>query len=290
MEQEKIGKFIAKLRKDKNLTQQQLAEKIGVTDRAISKWETGRGMPDLSLLIPLCKELDISINELLSGEYLQEEIYKEKLEENIIKTIDYSKKEIKENKKKFLVILGVIIISVMLLISMFSIDINRIRNNKPVIFSNWGFDYVPPVDLSEEEMELTIKNYLVNKNDLESKHYNNEKWFVSFRTYLIEEKEKDKLYIFYIWVLEESYYLKDGKVVSDSGSSIPYKFIIKKENNKFVVDSYQIPRDGSLYQKDMKKLFPNDVLKQMNLVQQDGTIERLSLDIEEQVNLYFHLS
>lgn len=290
MEQEKIGKFIAKLRKDKNLTQQQLAEKIGVTDRAISKWETGRGMPDLSLLIPLCKELDISINELLSGEYLQEEIYKEKLEENIIKTIDYSKKEIKENKKKFLVILGVIIISILLLVSMFSIDINRIRNNKPVIFSNWGFDYVPPVDLSEEEMELTIKNYLVNKNDLESKHYNNEKWFVSFRTYLIEEKEKDKLYIFYTWVLEESYYLKDGKVVSDSGSSIPYKFIIKKENNKFVVDSYQIPRDGSLYQKDMKKLFPNDVLKQMNLVQQDGTIERLSLDIEEQVNLYFHLS
>lgn len=289
MEQEKIGKFIAKLRKDKNLTQQQLAEKIGVTDRAISKWETGRGMPDLSLLIPLCKELNISINELLSGEYLQEEIYKEKLEENIIKTIDYSKKEIKENKKKFLTVLGVIIISILLLVSMFSIDINRIRNNKPVIFSNWGFDYVPPVDLSEEEMKLVIKNYLVNKNDLESKHYNNEKWFVSFRTYLIEQKEEGVFNI-YAWVLQESYYLKDGKVVLDSGSSIPHKFIINKENNKFVVDNYQIPRDGSLYQEDMKKLFPKAVLEQMNLVQQDGTIERLSLDIEEQVNLYFHLT
>ena len=73
MNQEKIGKFISKVRKEKKLTQKQLAEKLGITDRAISKWENSKSMPDLSLLKPLCNILDITINELLSGEYINEE-------------------------------------------------------------------------------------------------------------------------------------------------------------------------------------------------------------------------
>ena len=62
MDQEKIGKFIFELRKEKKMTQQELADKIGVTDRAISKWENGRGMPDLSLMKPLCDVLGITLN------------------------------------------------------------------------------------------------------------------------------------------------------------------------------------------------------------------------------------
>ena len=84
MNQEKIGKFILELRKEKNMTQQELADKIGVTDRAISKWENGRGMPDLTLMKPLCRELGITINDLLSGEKIDKKDYQEKLEENII--------------------------------------------------------------------------------------------------------------------------------------------------------------------------------------------------------------
>lgn len=288
MEQEKIGKFIAHLRKEKELTQQELAKKLGITDRAISKWENGRGMPDLSLLIPLCKELGISVNELLSGEYLKE-ISKEKYEESVIKTINYSNKKINNNKKKFLIILSVIITTIILSVSIFVTDVRRMQNNEPVLFSNWGFDYVPPIDLKEEEMKTVISDFLIKINELESKHYNNEKWFVSFKTYLIEEIEKNKEYVFYTWVLEESYYLKNGNPILESGSSIPYKFILKKENNNYIVDSYQIPRDGSLYEKDMKKIFPKSVLEQINLVQKDGTIEKLSLDIKKQVSLYFHL-
>ena len=78
MNQEKIGKFIAELRKEKNMTQQELANKISVTDRAISNWENGRRLPDYSLLKDLSKELNISINELLSGERLSEKVLKEK--------------------------------------------------------------------------------------------------------------------------------------------------------------------------------------------------------------------
>jgi len=68
MDQIKIGKFIAECRKKQNLTQSQLAEKLGITDRAISKWENGRGVPDVTLLIPLSTELDVSLLELLTGE------------------------------------------------------------------------------------------------------------------------------------------------------------------------------------------------------------------------------
>ena len=78
MNQEKIGKFIAECRKKKNMTQQELAEKLGVSDRTVGNWENGRNMPDLSLFKPLCKELEITLNELLSGENLTKENYQEK--------------------------------------------------------------------------------------------------------------------------------------------------------------------------------------------------------------------
>ena len=68
MDQVKIGKFIAECRKGVNLTQMQLAEKLGITDRAVSKWETGRAMPDTSVMLELCDVLGITVNELLNGE------------------------------------------------------------------------------------------------------------------------------------------------------------------------------------------------------------------------------
>ena len=78
MDQKKIGSFIAARRKDNGLTQSQLAEKLGITDKAISKWETGKSMPDLSLFNPLCDLLQITLNELLLGEFISDENLKEK--------------------------------------------------------------------------------------------------------------------------------------------------------------------------------------------------------------------
>lgn len=84
MDQVKIGKFIAQCRKNRNLTQMQLAEKLNITDRAISKWETGKGMPDSGIMLDLCTELDISVNELLSGEVVKMENYNLRAEENLL--------------------------------------------------------------------------------------------------------------------------------------------------------------------------------------------------------------
>jgi len=84
MNQTEIGKFIAKCRKGKNLTQAQLAEKLSITDRAVSKWETGKSMPDSSIMLELCEILGITVNELLSGEEVDMENYEKKADENLI--------------------------------------------------------------------------------------------------------------------------------------------------------------------------------------------------------------
>ena len=106
MDQVKVGKFIAECRKNKNLTQFQLAEKLNITDRAISKWETGKGMPDSSIMLELCNELGISVNELLSGEVIKMDNYNEKLEQNLIEMV----KQKEQSDKKLLtmeIVMGV---------------------------------------------------------------------------------------------------------------------------------------------------------------------------------------
>ncbi len=84
MNQEKIGKFIAEIRKQKELTQEQIAEKLGVSINAVSKWERGICLMDMSLLKPLSEILGVSINEILAGELIKEEELQNKTEENII--------------------------------------------------------------------------------------------------------------------------------------------------------------------------------------------------------------
>ena len=96
MDQIKIGKFISKCRKEKNLTQMQLAEKLGITDRAISKWETGKSLPDSSIMLELCEMLGITVNDLLSGEVVTMSNYNEKLERNLISMVKEKEKADKQ--------------------------------------------------------------------------------------------------------------------------------------------------------------------------------------------------
>jgi len=91
MNQEIIGSFIAKCRKEKNLTQLQLAEKLNITNRAVSKWETGKSIPDVSIMPELCEILEISVNELLSGERIGQEDYFMKAEKNFLEMFSNNK-------------------------------------------------------------------------------------------------------------------------------------------------------------------------------------------------------
>ena len=134
MNQEKIGKFIQKVRKDKKITQSELAEKLGVSDRTVGNWENGRNMPDLSLFKPLCNELGITINELLSGETIDKKDYQEKFEENIVNTIDYSNKRV----NKYSNIVGLLLVIFGLFIAMSAIMIFPSESSWGSIYSVFG--------------------------------------------------------------------------------------------------------------------------------------------------------
>lgn len=288
MNQEKTGKFISELRKEKNMTQRELADKIGVTDRAISKWENGRGMPDLSLMEPLCNELGISINELLSGERIEPKDYQEKSEENILSTIEYTEKKIKKNSNIFKTIIAAVILLTVSLILMFLTDVRRMNQNKPVVFSTWGYDYAPAIKINESGITTAIKEYLTEKGNNEPKRYSDEKTFASIKIYLTEEKELDSQYCLYAWVQTAKFYTENGELKQDSCFSAPYKFKVEKTDGKFTVTDSRTPRDGSYYADDMKNIFPANVRTAMDGVYTDGTAELLQAEIEEKAKLYFH--
>ena len=96
MDQIKIGKFIATLRKEKELTQEQLGEKLGVTNKTISRWENGNYMPDIEMLSLLAKEFDVSINELISGERLLLDDFKKAADNNLVTALNNSTFTLKE--------------------------------------------------------------------------------------------------------------------------------------------------------------------------------------------------
>ena len=98
MDQIKIGKFIASCRKEQGMTQAVLAEKLGISDRAISKWETGKSMPDSGIMLDLCELLKINVNELLSGERIMAEAYDKRAEENLLAM----RREVEEKNRQML--------------------------------------------------------------------------------------------------------------------------------------------------------------------------------------------
>ena len=177
MNQEKIGKFIKTERKKKNLTQEELASILEVTDKAVSKWENGRCLPDVSLFTKLCKALDITVNELLNGEKLNKDNYQEKTEEITINLM----KKIKKNKKRYIkitIIMFVLFFLITLLINVipyFELAVpydNRIMkchiDNDELVFEVAGLsvinEYYVLIESEKEDVYFfTTKIYLSNK-------------------------------------------------------------------------------------------------------------------------------
>ena len=131
MDQVKIGKFISECRKKNNLTQMQLAEKLNITDRAISKWETGRAMPDSGIMLDLCNELKITVNELLSGEMIEMKDYDKKAEELLLEM----QKQKEESDRRLLtieIVMGVITL-VMYITLVMTVSFLQIPENTQVL-------------------------------------------------------------------------------------------------------------------------------------------------------------
>ena len=265
MNQDKIGKFITKCRKDKNMTQEQLAEKMGVSINAVSKWERGLSFPDVSLYKKLCKELNINIEELINGEKDKSDEAKEKA---IISTINETNK-IKKNTKKSLIILSVIFVTIIcgLIYYNKNLKINLVTDSDDLY--NVAIDY-----LREKEFQ--------DNPDSNEKDFN---IFFAYHGFGIEKK--DSLKYAYMWIFNNSYYIeKDeygGALAISSGMSVPCKITFK--NNKVVKVEY--PKDGNEYVSSIKNMFPSVIATQVLNFDKAENLNKLFNEVSERKNKYY---
>ena len=261
MNQEKNGKFIAKLRKEKGMTQEQLAEKMGVSINAVSKWERGLSFPDVSLYKRLCSELNISIEELINGEKDSSETAKEKA---IITTIKETEK-IKKNYKKILILFLILFIIVIYYSK--KLKINLINDS----------------DFLYDEVINFIKDKEFKDNpDSKYKDFN---VFYSYNGFGIEKKKNYK-YV-YMWVYKQSYYIENeeygGALAISSSSSIPLKAIFK--NNKLQDIIY--PEEGDEYKSSINKMYPTLIAHQIINYDNEKNIAKLFNEVEQKKNIYY---
>ena len=199
MNQEKIGKFIAECRKKQKMTQEQLAEKLGVTDRAISNWENGKNMPDLSMFKLLCDELKISINELMSGEELDESLYIKKLEENIITMVNSVEVKKKRKLKLALIILLFVVVFGWLFYNFYLIDIKYDSR-------------VSGCDIKNDILHIYVKGQSVWNTDLVIKEIDDEDVYLVHSTINVYNKRRSN------WEYSQTMSkLLDGKEITFQG-------------------------------------------------------------------------
>lgn len=265
MNQEKSGRFIAKLRKEKNMTQEQLAEKMGVSINAVSKWERGLSFPDVSLYKKLCKELDINIEELINGEKDKSE---DAIEKAIISTA-IEKEKIKRNSRKILLLIFVIFLII------FSILIYYNKNLK--------VNLVNDSDILYDEVINFLRNKEFNENpDANEKDFN---VFYSYHGFGIEKVNNYK-YV-YMWIYQQSYYIEkeeygSGLAISSS-SSMPVKAIIKDNKIQDIV----YPKDGNQYVLSIKEMFPAIIEYQVLNYDKEKNINVLFNEVEQKKNIYY---
>lgn len=266
MNQEKIGKFIAKLRKEKNMTQEQLAEKMGVSINAVSKWERGISFPDVSLYKKLCNELNINIEELINGEKDKSEKAKEKA----IMTSIKDKEILKMKSKKLFIIISLIFFIVLVSFTIYNskTKINLVSNS----------DY-----LYDEVIDYVRSKEFTENPDSKHKDFN---VFYSYYGFGIEKNNNYK-YV-YMWLYNCSYYIENeengGALAISSGSSIPLKAIFKDDKLEEII----YPKDGNEYASSIKKMFPNIIKYQVLNFDKEKNIDKLFNEVENKKNIYYN--
>ena len=232
MNQEKIGKFIAKERKHKKLTQKELADKLRLSEKTISKWECGKGLPEVSLMQPLCKELNISVNDLLNGE-------KDTNKEQAI--IDYVNYEKKKSKKKIIIIttISMLLITFILLTTIY-------------FFNNYGKITAYELSGSTENFSLTgalfIKsnqNNVLNTgkltiNNEEIKDEDIKAISLSYKDNIIYANYGKNLLSKYGTLIQESdgynEYFSEEKINNIEDWTLTIEYVLNEETKQDVID------------------------------------------------------
>lgn len=136
MDQIKIGKFIASRRKEQGMTQAALAEKLGISDKAVSKWETGKSMPDSGIMLDLCEILEITVNELLSGEKIMTEVYDKRAEENLLEM----RRQVEEKNRQllrteYLIVIPVVAMGLVLILVAGLVEMSSVWRGTLIFFA-----------------------------------------------------------------------------------------------------------------------------------------------------------
>ena len=239
MDQEKIGKFIASQRKKKNLTQEDFANILGVSSKTISRWETGSSMPDLAMLPILSKELDITINDLLSGEFVSKKDYQEKFEENVVSVVSRY-----EKKNKIIRVILSIYLSICILIL-------------GIVFTNYIYNN-----------EFFLQKYNEIGMKLE-KEENNTFDFLAYyggriRYFITKYNNKEVVFINYYSSLEDLKYKKDASydLNSDRHLGFVYNFDLANSSNDFQIyyTNTNIKKIKRLKENELGKVIKNSYL------------------------------
>lgn len=273
MDQNKIGNFISKVRKNKKLTQKELAERLHISEKTISKWECGKGLPEVSLMKPLCKELDITVTELLNGE-------KETTEEGIINYIDYTKKKSK-HKIIFLSIIFILLITFILSTVVYffnsynkiavyyfegsneNFNINEMyltKSNMYNILTSGNIEVINKDINPEDILDITIKS---DKRVIIGGSYSNYNGHTYTEKYGYNELfDEDKLNNISNWYIEVSY-KKDNEIIKEQ---IKLNNTEVMRNNEFI--SKKVESIGENHEEDLENNEEN-ILERFNQQSQD---------------------
>lgn len=246
MDYNKIGKFIATIRKKKGLTQKNLANHLNVTDRAVSKWERGKGCPDISLLEELSKILDVSIIELLKGEEIK--IKQKEENEELLYYINYTKKYEKDKIRKIINTVTITLVTIIILIIIYNnIKINMLFNHHYYYYSNIEF-------LGEEDIfkNIEIKIDLIKEENI---NYSKEK-LNNIINIVEANKDIDKKYFY-----KEYYTFNEIKNIILKDKTNGVNDILKLANNKN--DDYRLTYYADNYYDNKKEIieFINECYK-----------------------------
>lgn len=231
MNASETGKFISSKRREKGITQKELAEKLGVTDKAVSKWETGRGMPDVSVLEDLSKELEVSVSEILNGGEVERELLPETADKIIVDTMKDSSKKV--SRKRLMAIGAGVAASILIICAL--------------IFSYLFSRTIAPDDL--KTLDKNINNYL-------SFRYSDE------RAQVLEAKnEQDKLVVLYtheglngLYIYNESRifpgrYNEDlvMEIMPEKNGDINYFLFVDDGKTVMMVAGVELPKEACYY-------------------------------------------
>ena len=267
MDQIKIGSFIAELRKEKNMTQRILAEKLGVTDRAISKWENGRGLPDVSLMKPLCEILDINVTELLNGERVKETDTSDKTEETVYEVLSDREIQIKNTervKKKYIAMRAVTIVLIVVGITLSVMIFSGLRGEGYSIYTAIQTQKAKMVSnlIVNEDYEMAVKYIGFNQGDKDNAREN---WIKSMES-LIKEIEIESIYISPL-ILEDHFPMGRYKIIvydRESQISHIYEGLVTYQNGGITFANVNIANGSVDARRDAIGYMLNDIFATYN--------------------------